>query len=42
MALMAWSYQMSVNIAQVDSQHMKLVEFPNNFHDAMKQGKGKK
>ena len=41
MALMAWSDQLSVNVEQVDSQHKKLVELLNNFHDAMKQGKGK-
>jgi hemerythrin len=41
MALMTWSDQLSVNIKQVDSQHMKLVELLNDFHDAMKVGKGK-
>ena len=41
MALMAWNDQLSVNVAQVDSQHKKLVELLNSFHDAMKQGKGK-
>ena len=41
MALMTWSEQLSVNIKQVDSQHMKLVELLNNFHDAMKVGKGR-
>ena len=41
MALMTWSDQLSVNIKQVDSQHMKLVELLNNFHEAMKMGKGK-
>ena len=41
MALMTWSDQLSVNIKQVDSQHMKLVELLNNFHEAMKVGKGK-
>ena len=41
MASMTWNDQLSVNISQVDSQHMKLVELLNNFHDAMKQGKGK-
>jgi len=41
MALMTWSDQLSVNIKQVDSQHMKLVELLNNFHDSMKMGKGK-
>ena len=41
MALMTWSDQLSVNIKQVDNQHMKLVELLNNFHEAMKVGKGK-
>lgn len=41
MPLMTWNDQLSVNIKQVDSQHMKLVELLNNFHDAMKLGKGK-
>jgi len=41
MALMTWSDQLSVNIKQVDSQHMKLVELLNSFHDSMKMGKGK-
>ncbi len=35
---MTWNDQMS---AQVDKQHMKLNELLNNFHDAMKMGKGK-
>jgi hemerythrin-like metal-binding protein len=38
---MEWSDRFSVNIETVDSQHRKLVELLNNFHDAMKAGKGK-
>jgi hemerythrin len=41
MSLLAWNDSFSVNIKQVDDQHMKLVELLNNFHDAMKLGKGK-
>lgn len=40
MSLMAWSDRLSVNIKHVDSQHMKLVDLLNSFHDAMKVGKG--
>jgi len=39
---MAWNNQLSVNIKEIDGQHIKLVELLNSFHDAMKQGKGKK
>ncbi len=41
MALMTWNDNFSVNIKQVDDQHMKLVDLLNNFHDAMKSGKGR-
>ena len=41
MALMTWSDQLSVSIEKIDSQHMKLVDLLNGFHDAMKLGKGK-
>ena len=41
MPLMTWTDDFSVNVSQVDSQHMKLVELLNTFHDAMKLGKGK-
>ncbi|HKN18547.1 MAG TPA: bacteriohemerythrin [Dissulfurispiraceae bacterium] len=40
MALMAWSDNLSVNVAQIDEQHKKLVGILNDLHDAMKQGKG--
>ena len=41
MALMTWNDQLSVNIKHLDSQHMKLVELLNVFHEAMKVGKAK-
>ena len=41
MALMTWNEQLSVNIKQIDDQHIKLVKLLNSFHDAMKLGKGK-
>ncbi len=41
MPLMTWNDRFSVNVGEVDTQHKKLVELLNNFHDAMKQGKGK-
>ena len=41
MPLMTWTDRYSVNIKQVDSQHMKLVELLNGFHEAMKLGKSK-
>jgi len=40
MALMTWSDNLSVNVAQIDEQHKKLVGMLNDLHDAMKQGKG--
>lgn len=41
MALMTWSEKFSVNIKEIDGQHMKLFDLVNNLHDAMKSGKGK-
>jgi hemerythrin-like metal-binding protein len=41
MALIQWNPALSVNIAQIDNQHMKLVDIVNNLHDRMKEGKGK-
>lgn len=41
MALIQWTPALSVNIAQIDNQHMKLVALVNNLHDRMKEGKGK-
>lgn len=41
MALIQWNPSFSVNITQIDNQHMKLVDLVNNLHDRMKEGKGK-
>ncbi len=41
MALIQWNSSLSVNITQIDNQHMKLVELVNTLHDKMKEGKGK-
>lgn len=41
MALIQWNSTLSVNINQIDNQHMKLVELVNTLHDRMKEGKGK-
>lgn len=41
MAFFTWSEQMSVNNAQMDAQHQKLVGLINQLYDAMRQGMGK-
>lgn len=41
MALITWSDAYSVNVAEIDQQHKKLVAMINDLNDAMKQGKGK-
>ena len=41
MALIQWDNTFSVNVAEIDKQHQKLVALINNLNDAMKQGKGK-
>ncbi|WP_417913584.1 bacteriohemerythrin [Candidatus Electronema sp. JM] len=41
MSLIAWDESLSVNVAEIDSQHRKLVAMINELHDAMKSGKGK-
>ncbi len=41
MAIIVWEDQLSVDVAEIDGQHQKLVEMINNLHDAMKVGKGK-
>jgi len=41
MALFQWDDSLSVNVAEIDGQHQKLVAMINNLNEAMKQGKGK-
>ena len=41
MALVTWNDSFSVNIAQIDKQHKKLVDMINELHAAMKTGQGK-
>lgn len=41
MSLFAWSEKYSVNVAEIDDQHKKLIGMVNQLHDAMRQGKGK-
>ncbi|MBW1846681.1 MAG: hemerythrin family protein [Deltaproteobacteria bacterium] len=41
MAFMKWSTNLSVNVAEIDSQHQHLVNFINDLSAAMKEGKGK-
>jgi hemerythrin len=41
MALFEWSNDLSVNVAEIDSQHRQLIGMINNLNEAMKQRKGK-
>ncbi|HOJ34293.1 MAG TPA: bacteriohemerythrin [Candidatus Hydrogenedentes bacterium] len=41
MAIIKWDNSFSVNIAEIDRQHQKLVALINELDDAMRQGKGK-
>ena len=41
MALVEWTTDLSVNVAEIDTQHRKLVAMINDLNEAMKQGKGK-
>ena len=41
MPLFQWSQNLSVNIAEIDTQHKRLVDLINHLHDSMKGGKGK-
>ncbi len=41
MAIVQWSQDLSVNVAEIDAQHQQLVKMINNLDDAMRQGKGK-
>ena len=41
MALVTWNDSLSVNVAEIDQQHRKLIAMINELNDAMKIGKGK-
>lgn len=41
MALIQWSDSLSVNIAEIDAQHKRLVAMINDLNEAMKQGRGR-
>jgi hemerythrin len=41
MAMVTWNDNLSVNVAEIDLQHKKLVGLINELFDAMKIGKGK-
>ncbi|MDM8516057.1 bacteriohemerythrin [Desulfobacterales bacterium HSG16] len=41
MALIEWKSSYSVNVAEIDRQHQKLIKILNILDDAMRQGKGK-
>ena len=41
MTLIKWDDSLSVNVAQIDRQHKKLVDMINELHEAMKTGKGR-
>lgn len=39
--MIKWDDSFSVNVAEIDGQHQKLVALINTLNDAMRQGKGK-
>jgi len=41
MPLVAWSNDLSVGIASIDTQHRKLLDLINSLHEAMRQGQGR-
>lgn len=41
MALIHWSDRFSVNIAEIDEQHQRLVATLNDLHEALRAGRGK-
>jgi hemerythrin len=41
MPLINWSAALSVGVAEIDQQHLKLIAMINELNDAMKVGKGK-
>lgn len=40
MAFVEWNKSFSVNVLEIDGQHLKLVEMLNEIHEAMQEGKG--
>jgi hemerythrin len=40
MSLITWDNSLSVNVAEIDGQHQKLVDMLNDLHAAMKKGEG--
>lgn len=41
MALINWNNSLSVNVAEIDEQHKKLIGMINDLNNAMRSGKGK-
>ncbi len=41
MPLIQWNESLSVNVAEIDRQHQKLIGMINELNEAMRQGKGK-
>jgi hemerythrin len=41
MALISWNSTMSVGVAEIDTQHQKLIGMINDLNKAMKEGRGK-
>ncbi|OHD60499.1 MAG: hemerythrin [Spirochaetes bacterium GWF1_49_6] len=41
MGYLQWSASLDIKIADIDTQHMKLVDIINSLYDAMREGKGK-
>jgi hemerythrin len=41
MALIQWSDEYSVQVAEIDQQHKKLVDLINELHQAMKEARGR-
>jgi hemerythrin len=41
MAIIRWSEELSVGVAEIDQQHQKLISMINDLNDAMINGKGK-
>jgi len=41
MSFMDWQTDYQVGVAEIDSQHKRLMEMVNSLHEAMKSGSGK-